>query len=96
MHAWISSALTSSQFSFSTAMSQKWEQCTLVSIMSHYRLDDWGFNLCIQTGSGAHPVGTKGPFPRGKMRLGRDSDHSSSPSANVKKVGAIPSYFLFH
>jgi hypothetical protein len=34
-------------------------------------------SLCVQTGSGLHPasctIGTEGPFPRGKVRPGRDS-----------------------
>jgi hypothetical protein len=38
------------------------------------------FSPCVQTGSGDHPasypVGTGGPFPGGKARLGRDADHS--------------------
>jgi hypothetical protein len=46
-------------------------------------------NLCVQTGSGAHPtsrtVGTGGSFPRGKARPGRDADHSPPSSAEVKK-----------
>jgi hypothetical protein len=37
-------------------------------------------SLCVQTGSGAHPVycamGTGGPFSGGKARPGRDADHS--------------------
>jgi hypothetical protein len=40
---------------------------------------DFSFILCVQTGSGAHPasctMGTGGPFPRGKARPGRDTDH---------------------
>jgi hypothetical protein len=53
------------------------------SIVSGYGLDDWAIgvrspagakdfssNLCVQTGSGAHPgsctMGTGGPFPGGK------------------------------
>jgi hypothetical protein len=44
---------------------------------------DFSSNLCVQTGSGAHPasctVGTGGSFPGGKARPGRDS------SAEVKK-----------
>jgi hypothetical protein len=43
--------------------------------------------LCVQTGSGAHPVsctmGTGGPFPGGKARSGRDADHSPLSSAKV-------------
>jgi hypothetical protein len=45
-------------------------------------------SLCVQTGSGAHPasckMGTGGPFPGAKARPGRDSDHSSSSSAEVE------------
>jgi hypothetical protein len=41
---------------------------------------DFSSSLCVQTGSGAHPVscptGTGGPFPGGKARPGRDADHS--------------------
>jgi hypothetical protein len=64
-----------------------------VSIVSGYGLDDWAIgvrspaeakdfssNLCVQSGSGAHPAscatGTGGPFPGGKTRPGRDADHS--------------------
>jgi hypothetical protein len=46
-------------------------------------------NLCVQTGSGAHPdsctVGTGDSFPGGKARPGRDADRSSPSSAEVKK-----------
>jgi hypothetical protein len=46
-------------------------------------------NFCVQTGSGAHTasytMGTGGSFPRGKWRPGRDADHSSPSSAEVKK-----------
>jgi hypothetical protein len=69
--------------------------------MSGYGLDDRaievrspaeakGFfsSLCVQTGSGAHPVscgkGTGGPFPGAKARPGRDADHSSPSSAEVE------------
>jgi hypothetical protein len=48
---------------------------------------DFSSNLCVQTGSGAHPVsrpmGTGGPFPDGKARPGRDADHSPPSSAEV-------------
>jgi hypothetical protein len=70
------------------------------SIVSGYGLDDraigvrspagakdFSSNLCVQTGSGAHPasctVGTGGPFPGGKARPGRDADHSPPSSAEV-------------
>jgi hypothetical protein len=43
--------------------------------------------LCVQTGPGAHPtscpMGTGGPFPRGKARPGHDADHSPPSSAEV-------------
>jgi hypothetical protein len=46
-------------------------------------------NLCIQTGSGAHPasctVGTGGSLSGGKGRPGRDADHSPPSSAEIKK-----------
>jgi hypothetical protein len=48
---------------------------------------DFFSNLCVQTGSGAHPasspMGTGGPFPGGKARPGRDADHSPPSSAEV-------------
>jgi hypothetical protein len=70
------------------------------SIVSGYRLDDraievrspaeardFSSNLCVQTGSGAHPnsciMGTGGPFPGGKSRPGRDAGHSPPSSADV-------------
>jgi hypothetical protein len=70
-----------------------------VSIVSDYGLDGQGSipdrgtyktsNLCVQTGSRAHPasctVGTGGSFPWGKPRPGRDADHSPPSSAEVKK-----------
>jgi hypothetical protein len=57
---------------------------SLFSIVSDYRLDDRGSipgkgigfssSLCVQTGSGAHPVsctvGTGGPFPGAKRGRG--------------------------
>jgi hypothetical protein len=51
--------------------------------------EEFSSNLCVQTGSGAHPasctVGTGGSFPGGKGRPGRDADHSPPSSAEVKK-----------
>jgi hypothetical protein len=48
---------------------------------------DFSCSLCVQTDSEAHPascpMGTGGPFPRGKARPGRDADHSPPPSAEV-------------
>jgi hypothetical protein len=50
--------------------------------------EDFSSSPCIQTGSGAHsasyPMGTEGPFPRGKALPGCDTDHSPSFSAEVK------------
>jgi hypothetical protein len=70
------------------------------SIVSDYGLDDratgvlspagtkdFFSNLCVQTGSRAHPascpMGTVGPFPGSKARPGRDADHSPPSSAEV-------------
>jgi hypothetical protein len=60
------------------------------SIVAIYKLDnrhripargkDFSSSLCVQTSSEAHPasypMGTRGPFPRGKERLGHDADYS--------------------
>jgi hypothetical protein len=71
-----------------------------VSIVSDYGLDDraievrspagandFSSNLCVQTGSGAHPasctMGTGGPFPAGKARPGSVADHSPPSSVEV-------------
>jgi hypothetical protein len=49
---------------------------------------DFSSSLCVQTGSGAHPVsctmGTGGPFPGGKERPRHDADHSPPSSAEVE------------
>jgi hypothetical protein len=49
---------------------------------------DFSSNLCVQTGSEAHPasctMGSGGPIPRAKARPGRDADHSPPSSAEVK------------
>jgi hypothetical protein len=48
---------------------------------------DFSSNLCVQTGSGAHPasctMGTGGPFTGGKARPGREAYHSPPSSAEV-------------
>jgi hypothetical protein len=48
---------------------------------------DFSSSLCVQTGSGAHPTSctmdTRGPFPGGKARPGRDADYSPPSSAEV-------------
>jgi hypothetical protein len=73
-----------------------------VSIVSDYGLDnraigvrspagakDFSCNLCIQTGSGAHPascpMGTGGPFPGGKAWPGRDADHHLVPRSRKSR-----------
>jgi hypothetical protein len=49
---------------------------------------DFSSSLCVKTSSEAHPpsypMGTRGPFLRGKTRPGRDSDLSPPSSAEVK------------
>jgi hypothetical protein len=79
------------------------------SIVSDYGLDDraigvrspaeakdFSSNLCVQTGSGAHPasctMGTEGPFPGGKARPGRDADHS--PPSSAEDVNELELYLL--
>jgi hypothetical protein len=67
-----------------------------------YGLDDGGggvqvpegavyFSLhhCVQTGSGAHPVGTRGSFP-GVKWPGCEADHSPPSNAKVKKYVVLP------
>jgi hypothetical protein len=51
-------------------------------------LIDSSSSLCVYTGFGAHtascPMGTGGPFPGTKERLGLDADHSPTSSSKVK------------
>jgi hypothetical protein len=58
-----------------------------IEVLSSAEARDFSSNLCVQTGSWTHPasfpMGTGGPFPGGKVRPGRDADHSSPPSAEV-------------
>jgi hypothetical protein len=75
--------------------------------------NDFSSILCVQTGSGAHPafcpMGTGGPFPRGKAWSERDADHSlhlvprswmswsytsSPPQAPPRRVAGLL-YFTF-
>jgi hypothetical protein len=59
------------------------------SVRSPKEAEDFSANLCVQTGSGAHPasytMGTGGSFPGGRARPGCDADHSPPSSAEVKK-----------
>jgi hypothetical protein len=45
-----------------------------IEVRSPEEARDFSSNLCVQTGSGVHPasctMGTVGPFPGGKARLG--------------------------
>jgi hypothetical protein len=58
-------------------------------VRSPTEAEDFSSNLCVQTGSGAHPasctVGTGGPLSGGKARPGRDADRSPPSSAEGKK-----------
>jgi hypothetical protein len=59
-----------------------------IEVRSPAGAKDFSCSLCVQTGSGAHPasctMGTGGPFPGAKARLGRDADHSPLSSAQVE------------
>jgi hypothetical protein len=58
-----------------------------IGVRSPAGAKDFSSNLCVQTGSGAHPasctMGTGGPFPGDKARPGRDADHSPPSSAEA-------------
>jgi hypothetical protein len=58
-----------------------------IEIRSSVEAEDLSSILCVQTGSESHPasctMGTGGPFPGGKARPRRDTDHSSSASAEI-------------
>jgi hypothetical protein len=59
-----------------------------IEVRSPADAKDFSSILCVQTGSGAHPVScpvsTGGPFPGAKFRPGRDADHSPPSSAAVE------------
>jgi hypothetical protein len=71
--------------SVSQCLSTDWK----AGVRSPTEAQDFSSNLCVQTGSGAHPVsctmGTGGSFPGGKARPGRDADHSPPLNAEVQK-----------
>jgi hypothetical protein len=56
-------------------------------VRSPAKVRDFSFNLCVQTGSWAHPasctMGTGGTFPGAKARPGRDADHSPPSSTDA-------------
>jgi hypothetical protein len=59
----------------------------VIEVRSAAEARDFSSNLCVQTGSGAHPtsctMGTGGPFPGAKARPRHDADHSPLCSAEV-------------
>jgi len=59
-----------------------------IRVRSPTRAKDFSSNLCVQTGSEAHPASypmvSGGPFPRGKARQGTDTGHSPPCNAEVK------------
>jgi hypothetical protein len=59
-----------------------------IKVRSPVEAKDFSCSLCVQTGSGAHPVsctmGTGGPFPGAKARPGRDADHLPLSCAEVQ------------
>jgi len=59
-----------------------------IGVRSPAGAEDFSSSLCVQTGSGAQPssctMGTGVPFPGGKARPGRDTDHSPPPNAEVE------------
>jgi hypothetical protein len=67
-----------------------------IQVLSPTEAKNFSFNLCVQTGSGAHPascrMGTGGPFPGGRARTGRGADDSPPSSAEVVNVYKL--YFL--
>jgi hypothetical protein len=85
---------------FTRLIDRWWSRVSSGSIVSGYGLDDraiwirspavtkdFSSNLCVQTGSAAHPascpVGTGGPFPGGKGRPGSDANNSPPSSTEV-------------
>jgi hypothetical protein len=58
-----------------------------IDVRSPAEAREFSSSLCDQTGSGAYPasctMGTEGPFPRSKVRSGRDTDHSPPSSVEV-------------
>jgi hypothetical protein len=60
-----------------------------IGVRSPAEAKDFSSNLCVQTGSGAHPasctMGTGGPFPGGKARPGRDADHYLLPRSGMSR-----------
>jgi hypothetical protein len=66
-----------------------------IGVRSPAGAEDFSSSLCVQTGSGAHPVsctmGTGVLFSGGKARPGRDADHVGRHS--VKNTAVHPRRF---
>jgi hypothetical protein len=60
----------------------------MIGVQSPTGAEDFSSIPCVHASSEAHlasyPMGTEGPFPRGKARQGRDADHSPPSSAEAK------------
>jgi hypothetical protein len=71
-------------------VSDYWLDDWAIGVRSPAGAKDFSSSLCVQTGSGPHPasctMGTEGPFPGGKARPGRDTDHSPPTNAEVENV----------
>jgi hypothetical protein len=65
-----------------------WLDNRAIAVRSPAEANNFSSNLCVQTGSVAHPasctMGTGGSFPRAKARPARDADHSPQSSAEIK------------
>jgi hypothetical protein len=76
-----------SRGSSGSIVSDYWLDDRAIGVRSSAGAKDFSSNLCIQTGSEAHPasftVSTGGPFPGVKSRPGSDADHSPPSSAEV-------------
>jgi hypothetical protein len=59
-----------------------------IEVRSPAKAKDFSSNLCVQTGSGAHPasctIGTGGPFPGAKAQPAHDVDHSPPSSVEAE------------
>jgi hypothetical protein len=90
--AWTRNKMTEYGYSYCSLSTYSGSWGSSVSTVSDYGLDweievrspaeakDFPSNLCVQTGSGAHPacctMGTGGPFLGSNARPERDADHS--------------------
>jgi hypothetical protein len=76
-----------SRVSSGSIVSDYWLDDRAIGVRSLAGAEDFSSSLCVQTGSGAHPVScpvdTGGPFPGGKARPGRDADQSLPSGAEV-------------